>query len=182
MTPSEIKELFAALPDEERRRCMRELQGDPAYAGFLADRKDADREQDTDTAESPTEYALGGVTLPAPPPSWYNRLYRIGSPFILAATQPGDYADNVEASLTDADICTALYLLAYGAAGLRPYTMARRKGFEAIADALGEIDMAADEWFEGTGATIQDACNLVVLIMSDHPYPDALTEKKTPTT
>jgi hypothetical protein len=179
MTPTEIKAEFAALPDEERRRCMRELQGDPEFAGFLPEYREAGQAVEVDTADSPRSYELGSATIPAPGPSWYSRLFRVRSPYVMASLSDGDYADNVEATLTDQDIATALYILAEGAQALKPHTAARHGGEAAILEALADIDVEADDWLDRTGATIQEASNLVVRVMVDHPYPSALAEKKT---
>ena len=174
-TPQEIAAEFAKLPIEERQRCLHELQTEPAFADFAPTRaRVADSAANIDTIDSPTQYQLGTATIPAPGPSWYERVAHLDSPF----TQSESEEEMIE-RLTDTDIKLALYVMHSGAPAMRPYHRARRSTPQAIADAQGDIEVAADEWYETTRASITDAMKLLARILADHPYPHVIAEKKT---
>ena len=174
-TPQEIAAEFAKLPIEERQRCLHELQTEPQFADFATTRaRVADSAANIDTIDSPTQYQLGTATIPAPSPSWYERVAHLESPFMQSESE-----EEMLERLTDTDIKLALYVMHSGAPAMRPYHRARRSTPQAIADAQGDIEVAADEWYETTRASITDAMQLLARILADHPYPHVIAEKKT---
>ena len=186
MTTDDIKEAYAALTPEQRSECMQALNNDPQYSQPLKRAMaGADGSETADLVLHTVPYQLGNVEIPAPGPSWYERLSRVKSPYVnwvgSADGEDFDVVGYLMDNLTDTDIRVALYLLACGVDAIKPVLYARRRGGEE-SEALAEIDIAAEEWYEATGAGIQAGSDLVALVMSEHPYPSVVTgsQKKTP--